>query len=48
MAKKGTLTKVRKILRQQAFLFNADGRRVSITRFILLLDLSPWPGMETD
>lgn len=46
MAKEGTLTKVRKILRQQAFLSNADDGRVSIIRFILLLGLSPWQGME--
>lgn len=46
MAKEGTLTKLRGILRQRAFLFNTDDGRVSITQFILLLGLSPWQGME--
>jgi DNA-binding IclR family transcriptional regulator len=46
MAKEGTLTKVTKILRQQAFLSNADDGRVSITWFILRLGLSLWQRME--
>jgi hypothetical protein len=46
MAKEGTLTKVIKILRQQAFLSNADNNRVSITWFILRLRLFLWQKME--
>jgi hypothetical protein len=46
MSKEGTLIKIRRILRQQVFLFIAHDGQVSIARFILLLGLSPWPGVD--